>query len=141
MLNGSLMSPDGSVDDADIKTGCSSCLRAFVRDTVLKWFCTMGVQNEDKGCPKWLSGNSKVLKFEKAGKYEKGQIQSHHEGHEGSEVKPGSAGRQTGFMDLFRSKQKQSKAGPTTGAPRDGQFKTCKTGVSRECGKRTGCPK
>ena len=73
-----------------------------------------------------------MLKFEKAGKHEKGQIQSHHEGHEGhegSEVKPGSAGRQTGFMDLFRSKQKQPKAGLTTGAPRDRQFKTCRTGV------------
>ena len=39
------------------------------------------------------------LTLELAG-HEKRQIQSHHEVHEDSEVKPGSAGRLTGFRDF-----------------------------------------
>ena len=43
--------------------------------------------------------NEKQKRFTTKGtkKHEKKQIQSHHEEHEGSEVKPGSAGRRTGF--------------------------------------------
>ena len=72
----------------------------------------MGVQNEGNGCPKCMGREKRwkrtIFLWERR-----------------------SSDRLYGFI---RSKQKQPKAGLTTGAPRNGQFKTCKTDVQNVFG-------
>ena len=89
-----------------------------------------------------------MLKFEKAGKHEKWQIQSHHEGHEGSEVKPGSAGRRTGFMDLFDQSKNSRKPVRRPALPGMGNLKLAKQVFPANAGSVQGvqneakrCPK